>query len=290
MKIVATLALLLALCATGLAIHALNKTPTASVTTESAYDRVLRTGTLRCGYYVFPPVLTRDPNTNEFSGLSVDMMNRIGEKAGLKIEWTEEVSFASWPAALAANHFDAVCTPLWPDIGLGREALFTRPFMYSGLGPVVRADDHRFDDDSAKLNDPAITIVVQEGDPKQELAADAYPKAKLLVLPAVTDPATMMMNVMSGKADAILWDRNALIKFNGNNGAAAKMLQPDRPLKAQAFVLGVQQGEFGLAAFLDNAVAELLNTGAVDRLLTKWEPAQGTFLRVAAPYQVQAQP
>ena len=30
---------------------------------ESAYDRVLRTGVLKCGYSVWPPYYTQDPNT-----------------------------------------------------------------------------------------------------------------------------------------------------------------------------------------------------------------------------------
>ncbi|MBU6236120.1 MAG: transporter substrate-binding domain-containing protein, partial [Alphaproteobacteria bacterium] len=120
---------------------------------ETAWQRIIRTNTIRCGYYVFPPVTYRDPNTKALSGFSVDMMEAIGKAAGLKIEWTEEVNFANWVPALQAGRFDMACTPMWPDIPLGRVVSFSVPFMFAGLSPMVRADDDRFKgDDLARLN------------------------------------------------------------------------------------------------------------------------------------------
>ncbi|MCB1556441.1 MAG: hypothetical protein KDJ15_03915, partial [Alphaproteobacteria bacterium] len=40
---------------------------------DSGYDRVMRTGTIRCGYIAFPPYLMQDLNTGEFSGLAYDL-------------------------------------------------------------------------------------------------------------------------------------------------------------------------------------------------------------------------
>lgn len=67
---------------------------------ETAFERVVRTNTLRCGYYVFPPITSRDVKTQKLSGLSIDMMERIGQSSGLKIEWAEEVDFGTWPQGL----------------------------------------------------------------------------------------------------------------------------------------------------------------------------------------------
>ena len=252
---------------------------------EAAINRVLRTGTLRCGYYVFPPVTVRDPNTNQLSGLSVDMMNAIAAKTGLKIEWTEEVGFGIWVPALEAGRFDAVCTPMWPDMALGRQALFTRAFFYSGIGPLVRADDSRFDADRAKMNDPSVTFAAIEGDLEQFLAAQDFPKAHLLVEPANSDNATVMLDVASRKADVVLLDANALLDYNKTNPVKLRMLDPEHPLKAQAFAMAVNHGEFGLREFLDNAVSDMLLTGSIDQLLAKWQPAPGLYLRVSDPYE-----
>jgi len=53
---------------------------------ESAFDRVMRTKTLRCGYTIYPPFFSKDPNTGEFSGLFHDFTEQIGKELGIKIE------------------------------------------------------------------------------------------------------------------------------------------------------------------------------------------------------------
>ncbi len=44
---------------------------------ESAYERVMRTGTIRCGYFLFPPLAVKNPNTNMLSGITADIFNKI---------------------------------------------------------------------------------------------------------------------------------------------------------------------------------------------------------------------
>ena len=44
---------------------------------ESAYERVIRTGIIRCGYFVWPPFLAIDPNTNKKSGIFFDIVEEI---------------------------------------------------------------------------------------------------------------------------------------------------------------------------------------------------------------------
>ena len=36
---------------------------------ETAYERVTRTGVLRCGYATWPPNVMKDPNTGKVSGI-----------------------------------------------------------------------------------------------------------------------------------------------------------------------------------------------------------------------------
>ena len=62
---------------------------------ESTYDRVMRTGTLRCGYINYPPHFQIDPATGQKSGISYDIANEMGRLLNLKIEWVEEVGWAT---------------------------------------------------------------------------------------------------------------------------------------------------------------------------------------------------
>ncbi len=254
---------------------------------DSVFDRIMRSGTIRCGYYVFPPVTYRDPSTDALSGLSVDIMNLIGERADLKIEWTEEVSFGNWVTALQADRFDMVCTPMWPEIPMARVAAFSEPMFYAGLSPMVRANDERFTtDDLERFNQPDITFLAQDGNALASLTKAAFPNAKLRVMPAMMDGPTMMQEVITGKADVILLDKNGMISYNQNSPVKLKLIAPDKPIKVQPFTLAVRRDEMILRDFISNAIQALNNDGSIERLLQKWEPEPYTFLRAPKPYEV----
>lgn len=255
---------------------------------ETAMERILRTGVIRCGYYVFPPITYRDPNTNALSGFSVDMMNKIAKVANLKVEWSEEVNFANWTSGLEAKRYDAACTPMWPDIPLTRVVAFSIPMMYAGLSPLVRADDARFKgDDLARFDQPDVRFLTQDGNALDSVTRETFPHATIIAMPASMDGPTVMQEIVTKKADAILLDRNAEIAYNKNNPVKLRLVATSRPVKSQEFTLAVDRREAELKYFLDNAIGQMLNDGSIDRLLEKWENEPGQFLRVAKPYEAK---
>jgi ABC-type amino acid transport substrate-binding protein len=251
---------------------------------EQAMDRVLRTGVLRCGYYVFSPITIRDPNSGKLSGFSVDMMSRIAQEAGLKLEWTEQVDFGNWPEALKSGRFDAVCTPLWPDPSVARVASFTRPMLYSSISVYARGDDHRFDGNLAAVNDPKVTIVVLDGTGQAVLAETHFPKAKLLRLPQATAAGLQAENVATKKADLLLWDENGVFDYLKTNPNGLHNVDPKHPVRVMPFELAVAPGETRLREFLDIGVQSLEDTGYTQYLIRKWERAPGGFYPMAKPY------
>jgi ABC-type amino acid transport substrate-binding protein len=253
---------------------------------ESAFDRIMRTGVIRCGYYVFPPVTYRDPNTGILSGLTVDTMNYIAERASLKVEWTEEVTFGNWVPALQAKRVDAICTPMWPELPMARAAAFSEPMFFAGLYPVVRADDVRFAKGVTRerFNQPDVTFVSQEGNITSILTKAAFPNAKHYVLSPEADTTSLVMSVVNKKADVQLADYNAVNQWNEHNESKIKIIDQIAPIKVQQFPFSVGRGEYDLLAFLNLAVKEMHYNGEMDRILRKWEPEPGkTFLRVAPP-------
>ena len=254
---------------------------------ETAFERVMHTGTIRCGYYVFPPAVIRDPNTGKMSGLSVDMMEAIGQKTGLKIEWTEESTFGNWIPALQANRYDMMCAPMFSDMALGREAIFTRPLFYAGIQPLVRENETKYDGTDAfqKLNSQETTFLTQEGNMLFFLTKEVFPNAKFLTIAAQVDGPSVLQNITTGKADAILLDRNAVAEY-AKHGTRMKMIELPQPIKAQPLVLPLNRKETELREFIDNAVLDMQLSGSINRLLDKWESEPGKiFLRSAEPYR-----
>lgn len=261
--------------------------PTATSAThkETAFERVMRTGTLRCGYYVFAPVTIRDPNTGKMSGFSVDMMESIAKRAGLKLEWSEEVTFGNWIPALQSKRFDVVCTPMWPEIPMAKAVAFTDPMFFASIFPLVRTSDNRFKNDISRLNQPDVTFLTQDGNTTDLLARETFPKAKFYTVSSMTSGGEFYQSILANKADVVLTDNNALAQFKKMNGKALRLMDTDRPVKLQSFTLVVERNEMLLKDFLDQAIREMNNSGEIDRLLRKWEAEPGhTFLRVAQPF------
>lgn len=257
---------------------------------ESAFDRVMRTGIIRCGYYVFPPVTIRDPNTNKMSGFSVDMMERLAERAALKVEWAEEVTFGNWVPAMQAGRFDMICTPMWPDLPQAKAVTFTHSLFYAGKYPAVMANDPRFTDATtlADLNNDKFTFVAQEGNMTLNTTKIAVPKAKLYVLAANADGGDYYQSVVAKKGDAVIVDSNGLQQWNKNNpDNKMKFIDIRNPVTLQQFPLVVRRGESDLLEFLNLAIDEMNNAREIDAILRKWEPEPGkTYLRVNAPAEV----
>lgn len=254
---------------------------------ESTFDRIVRTGVIRCGYYVFPPITYRDANTNELSGLSYDYMNRIAEKAGLKVEWTTEITWANWVSELQAGRYDMACTPMWPDMPQLKVVQFTEPMFFAGLYPLVRKDDERFANATWEtLNSPDVTFTAQEGNVMYSVVQANFPKAKIFALQPSASGGEYYQALTTKKSDVSITDPNGLFFYEKENGKNFRFVEPHRPLKLQSFNLAVLRGDEDLLHFLNQSMRDLDYNGETDRILKKWEPEPGkTFLRVNQAYK-----
>ncbi|HOO50711.1 MAG TPA: ABC transporter substrate-binding protein, partial [Alphaproteobacteria bacterium] len=134
--------------------------PAFAAEKESVFDRVMRTGTIRCGYFPYAPTLIIDPNTKEMSGIFYEIIEEMGRRLSLKVEWAEEVDYGVIAEGFKTNRYDMFCNTVWPTPERVRESSFSIPVFYSTVDIFVRTDDHRFDEDFSKLNDPSIMLAI----------------------------------------------------------------------------------------------------------------------------------
>lgn len=281
----AHLALVVALSAlTAFGVMKFAATTAAVEKKETAFERVMRTGTLRCGYYNFAPIFTINPNTKEPTGFAVDLMKTIEKRTGLKVEWTEEITFGNWIPAILANKFDTVCTPLWADASYARAVHFTQPMFFADIAPLIRMDETRFSQDSSIFNDPSITIAVQESHLSQELAETQFPKAKKLSSPSNADYGTVLENVIRHKADVTFWSRAGFKGYEKNNEGKLRVLDLNKPLKVIPVEMPVLRGETAFLAFLDDVLEDIILSGAMGELIDKWAVPKGTWFKCTPPY------
>ena len=250
---------------------------------ETAYDRVMRTGVLRCGYIVWPPAIIKDINTGAMSGIMVDYMEELAKATNLKVEWTYEINLTTYLQDLNAGKFDVECSGGWPNALRGKLATYTRPLFYFPLYAAVRTDDTRFDNNYAAINDAAVRVVTLEGETSALVRERRFPASQAVVLPGSTLPGEIMLNVVTNKADVTIQDLAALANFEKNHPDQLRRVAGP-PLRIIPNNLTVPLGDFRLQQMLNVAGDELSFDGAIDQILSKYETTPGTYLRVANPY------
>jgi ABC-type amino acid transport substrate-binding protein len=250
---------------------------------ESVYDHVIRTGTIHCGYFLWPPFLEKDVNTSKMSGLSYDIMEEIGKQMSLKIDWTEEVNFASMFEGFTNGRYDMICGPMSPTPARARASDFTITLFYTAYDLYVGANDTRFDKDRAALNDPAHKFAGLDGEFTAIIAQEDYPRATYISVPQLSDASQLLMTLATHKADATVTDPMTADKFIAQNPGKIRRL-PGPPARVLAVAFSIPPGEERFKTMLNLASQSLLDSGFVERVLKKYPKADSTLLRIAKPY------
>lgn len=251
---------------------------------ESAYDRVMRTNTLRCGYVVFPPWMNKDPNTGKLSGIGYEITEALGKRMGLKIDWAEETTFATLNVSLQNNRFDALCftlyrwTPSARAVDYGRELLCSPTYIY------VRKDDDRFDDNYDALNSADVSVGSIDGEGSDNIAADEFPKMKVVSMPQSTDLGQLMVGLVTKKYDVVFGNPLMVKNYIDKNPGKIKNISK-KPLRYYCQSFAFKKGEQDLINTLNIGFEEMLNFGIIDKILDKYEYTPNTFLRIKKPWE-----
>ncbi len=252
----------------------------------SRLDTILKDGKIRCSYLIYSPYFRKDPNTHELSGIFHDLMEEIGRVSGLKIEWVEQVGYENIFSGLNSGRQDVFAGGLWPSATRAKAGLFTDPVFYSVIKAWGRADESRFTHLEG-INQLTVRIATIDGAMEDIIAQTDYPKAKRESLPQLSPFTQNLLNITTKKADLTFAEPGIIQEFLQANPGTLKELAPERPLRIFGNALVVPKGEVELKEFLNVAMREVLYSGAVDKILAKYEPAPGVFPRVALPYRAE---
>jgi ABC-type amino acid transport substrate-binding protein len=245
--------------------------PAAAAAKESAYDRVTRTSTLRCGYYIYPPETIMDPNTKQISGWAHDIVEEAGKALGIKIDWTEEITLDAIYEGVNSGRFDALCSTLWESPERSKHILFTQTVAFPTYYPLVRVDDRRFDKDLSLINSVDVKIAVMEGEYGEAVAKEKFPKAQRVSLPRGSQYTTIFQDVATKKADIVFAVPATGQKFIDNNPGVLRMIDKEVVLMP-ASVIMLNTDEVKLKNLLDSTLRHLILKGTVDDILKKYHP------------------
>lgn len=248
-----------------------------SATQEPAYDRVMRTGTIRCGYAVWPPYFQRDEKTGQLTGMLKEALDEMFTSIGVKIEYVESV-LGQQPQDLKTGKYDSFCFDSFLMPVATKFLDYSNPWMEIPMFLYGR-ENHAQNQDLEKLNVGHVSFSAMDGDLSSDLVLRFFPKAKMLSLPATADPALLMLNVTTHKADVVIMDPLSVTKFNATN--ADKMTRiHDQPIAVYPINFSVNKNETGLRDMINYAVDIFVHTGKYDQLFEKYDPEHDAFIKV----------
>lgn len=249
---------------------------------ETAFARVMRTHTIRCGYAVWNPVLYKDAKTGEIKGIAHDVMEEVGKKLDLRIDWAEETGWGTLVEGLATHRYDAICNALGVISPRARVIDFSAPLFYGATYIVVRQDETRFSHNE-DMNNPAYSFSVLEGEAAALLLPKVFPKAHLTPLPQNADFSLVFQDVATRKADAAVVDYSSFVEYQKVNPGKLKILE-QKPIEFYSASFGLPQGDVALKSMIDVALGEAFADGTLGRAIDAYSEVPDEFLKPAKPY------
>ncbi len=246
---------------------------------NAAYDRIMKTGVLRCGYTSWAPVaFLKDPNTKEYSGFIPDYMALLAKNLGVKVEYVEDAGYGPQVIeGLKTGRFDAFCTGFNKNAPRGREVFFTDTIFYAPVYIYTKPAETRFDANFDLINDPAVTLSTMDGEATDMIAKNMYPKAKTFALPQNSEMSLLYSNVAQGKADVVFSDPLPAEAYSKNNPNAPLRRISDKPVMIYTIGIAVDNDEPKLQSMLNNAIMELQASGQIKAAIKKYDPNMDGF-------------
>lgn len=235
---------------------------------DSTLDRIKRTGRVRAAYILYPPFVSRDPNTRELSGYFIELMNTIAEEANVSVDY-EETTWATMVVGLESDKFDLVATGAFRTIPRAKEVAFTEPVIYVGMSAITRRDDNRVRS-AEDLTKPGLSIACINGSASQEYIRKNLPDAKPIVLTGV-DFSRPMLEVVAGRADLCIADSASCTRFARDHPDDVRDVFANGPFTYFGASFMVRRRDTDLLTFLNAAVSCLELNGVLSRFDVKYK-------------------
>lgn len=190
---------------------------------------------------------------------------------------------------LENDRYDIIGSGVWANSSRGKQANFTIPIYFNGVGVYVRADDERFEEGLKSLramDESILKVSTIDGEMSALIANTDLPRAKQIGLPQMSEGTQLLLEVATGKADLTFVQPFTANEYLKANPRSVKNIASNRPIRIFPTVFMVKRGEDELCSMLDTAINNLIYSGFVDRVINKYAPNDESFYRIAYPYRL----
>jgi len=228
------------------------------VVTHAQEAEQIRVG-MSGGYFPFTFV-----RQDKLQGFEVDVMNAVGEQAGLDVSF-ETMSFSGLIGALESGRIDTIANQI--TITPEREAkfAFTQPYVFDGAQVVVKAGNEETIQGPEDLK--GRTVAVNLGSNFEELLHE-LPFADEIDIK--TYESNIALDTSLGRVDAFVMDRVSSVQLIGESPLPLALA--GKPFDQIRNALPFRDDDEGRALrdAVDEALQELRDNGTLLDISTRW--------------------
>nr|WP_183357795.1 transporter substrate-binding domain-containing protein [Garicola koreensis] len=227
-------------------------------------QQVLDAGELAvCTTGDYPPFTELDEDTDELTGIDVDMAQHLADTMGVDIEWVN----TSWDSLM--EDFLASCDVAVGGISMNpdraEQVFFTEPILEDGKTPIARCENAANYQSINDINQPDVTSIFPEGGTNQEFAEANYPDGELVTHANLA----IFDELAAGNADVMTTDR-AEVLYIANEYDALCATLPDETFDYSLMGYMLPQDDATFKHYVDQWLTIALNDGTYEDIAEPW--------------------
>lgn len=216
----------------------------------------------------YVPLNFIDPATGQGVGYEYDLINEIGKRLGVEVEW-EQISWDAMIQSIREGQFDVAADGISITEERKKQVDYSRPYLKSAQFMLVRADENRFANVMEFKADESLIVGAQAGNTNYYVSLyDIFDGDENTPRLDVFDNFGLMVQaLLNGDVDMVLMDAASSRGYIGANGAQLKIV--GEPMGQDEFGLIFTKGSKWVSDF-DKVIAELDEEGFLADLENKW--------------------
>lgn len=197
-------------------------------------------------------------------GFDVDIARLIAKEMGVEIE-IKDMEFSGLIPALQSGKIDLIISGMTRTLTRAKTVSFSQPYFETGLCALVSLKKAPDVQDIGMLNAPERTLAVKLGTTGDLVTAKLFPKAQVN---RYKDETACVREVVTGRADAFLYDQLSISKHHKENPGTTRALL--KPFTYEPYAIAIQKGDADFLGWLNLFLETIKADGRYQELYDKY--------------------
>jgi len=236
------------------------------LTEQSTLEKIIASGELRHGFEAGYMPFEMVDKSGEFIGFDIDMGKKMAEALGVK--WVPvNTAWDGIIPSLMTDKFDIIMSGMTVTQERNIKINFVEPYIVIGQAIVVNSRHAGKINSYKDLNSSEYTVISKLGTTGEQAVKSMIPKATYKAFETESEGA---MEVLSGNADAFVYDLPYMELFMTQRGGSGSIFILDEPFTFEPLAMAINKGDPDFLNWLNNFMRQIKNDGTYDAIYDKW--------------------